>query len=625
MSYQYSKEAKERISALGQTAVTKFIEEIPLYLRRAVYSKLPRVQGFRQGSQAEVKEKQKRLIGRMFRPQTSLEDEGAWKSFALFWGAWAEDRFGKALPNYDISSPSFVSSPIFIRELADSFPGVAREDVERLLTFSSFPDHPDTAVALAHFRLASDLMRDKIVDELPALLKGIRSRLEVIEAAIAGADERIGRLQSISTSLIEDVDKVSNDITWNTAAVNELRTLLDVETKHSGMVETVVYELGAASQKNNEVLTKVNFQLDVLAQSLQEFSLRGDRWDGVVNEFVELKSTISALSEHEAKRVGVIESIATLTERATFLEGRLVENNAGSGIKQRVRLLENNPEGPFIDILSIDSACKILESNLQAVGVAKGASIFVARHIVAAFIAGQIIQFSGSLADIVADAVAAAIGGPTYHEWRVPVGLFSDEAASECIETIAESSGCLLLKGANLSAFEVYGTAVRDIVVRRQFSVSGYDHLALITTWTQGPAAFPDGGMLAELGPVFDTDTLQMRGISAKLPQLKFGRLTKETWGRLEGQETDCPKPDMEEFRELIDEAGFEGGNLWRRMVNRIYAILMGMPNGNLAGDLHSLLISWAVPWAKALGGPDKEIARIAEREFSERPDETTA
>lgn len=173
----------------------------------------------------------------------------------------------------------------------------------------------------------------------------------------------------------------------------------------------------------------------------------------------------------------------------------------------------------------------MIASNLLAVGVTKGAAVSVARQTVAALIAGQMVQFSGSLADMAADAVAAAIGGPTYHEWRVPVGLVSDEAASNCVEVVAESSGCLLLKGANLSAFEVYGAAVRDIVMRRQFSASSNGRLALIASWAQGPAAFPNGGTLAELGPVFDTDTLPMRGVSAKLPQLTFGSLMKKAWG----------------------------------------------------------------------------------------------
>ena len=74
MSYQYSQEAKQRISALGQTVVAEFIEEIPHGLRKTIYNRLPRIQGFRPGTPPEFKERQKRLIGHLIHPQTSLKD-----------------------------------------------------------------------------------------------------------------------------------------------------------------------------------------------------------------------------------------------------------------------------------------------------------------------------------------------------------------------------------------------------------------------------------------------------------------------------------------------------------------------------------------------------------------------
>lgn len=70
------------------------------------------------------------------------------------------------------------------------------------------------------------------------------------------------------------------------------------------------------------------------------------------------------------------------------------------------------------------------------------------------------------------------------------VGIISDMDAFDFIETIAESSRCLLLKGANLSAFEIYGAAIRDIVVQRQIHPTNYDHLALIATETR-PSYIP--------------------------------------------------------------------------------------------------------------------------------------
>lgn len=623
MSYQYSQEAKERISALGQAALAEFIEETPSNSRRTVYDRLPRVQGFRPGSQAEFKEKQKRLIGHLIHPQASLK--GAmldWMSFAHLWEAWARERFGEAFPKGDNSEPASEAGTTFLKELADRFPGAAREDMERLFIFSGFPDHSDTAVTLARFRPASALARDRMIDGLPARLGEIEGRLGVAEATAVDTAERIGQIEAVSASLALNAEDAARNISRSSGAVAELRAALDAESARSSKIEELINTIDTAGKKTAKAISATDVRTDALEQSFRALAVRGDGWDGLAIEVAELKVAVAGLSAREADWTRAAEAVGFLEKRVAALEGILAGGTAGAGKRQQGRLLENKQEGPFIDIFSVEDACNLVASNLQSVGVMKGPAIATARQIVAALAAGQIVQFSGSLADFVAGAVAAAVGGPTYHEWRVPVGLISNEAAFDCIETATESSGCLLLKGANLSAFEVYGAAVRDVVVRRQFAASDYGRLALLASWAQGAAVFPDGGTLAELGPVFDTDTLQIRGMSSKLPQLKFGRLAKDSWIQIEGLDAKDSTPAAGELGELLKEAGFEGVGLWKRVINHVYKILRAMPGGTPEDDLNSLLLLWAIPWAKATGGPAKEIARIAERELAERRSE---
>ncbi|KJH65672.1 hypothetical protein [Chromobacterium violaceum] len=617
MSYQYSQEAKERISALGQTAVVEFIDEIPQDLRRVFYSRLPRVQGFRPGTQAELKEKQKRLIGHLIHPEASQTFD--WKNFAFLWEGWARLQFGDTFPQSDNVEPTADAGSTFLKGLVGSFPGAAREDMERLFIFSGFPDHPDVAVALERFRPASDIARDRMIDGLPVRLGEIESRLEVTKATAEDVVERIERLEATSASLAKNVEDASGGLGRSSNAVAELWAALDAESARSDRTEKLVDAIDTAGKKFAEATVVSDARTDALEQSMRALVARVDGWDRVATEVAALKSAITDFSARETDWAVATEAVNVLVERVAALEGILAGGNSGSVTKQRVRLLEHKPNGPFVDIHSIEKACVMVESNLLAAGITKGAAVATARQTVAALIAGQMVQFSGSLADLVADAVAAAIGGPTYHEWRVPVGLVSDEAASDCIEEVAESSGCLLLKGANLSAFEVYGAPVRDIVVRRQFDASSNGRLAVIASWAQGPAVFPNGGTLAELGPVFDTDTLPTRGVSAKLPKLTFGRLMKNSWGQVEGLDNNASKPAAGELGELLKEAGFEGGSLWERIVNLVYATLRAMPGGPLEVDLHSLLVSWAIPWAKATGGPAEEISRIAKRELAER------
>jgi len=617
MSYQFSQEAKERISALGQAAVVDFIDEIPLDLRRVVYDRLPRIQGFRPGTPAELKEKQKRLIGHLIHPQSSQTSD--WKSFALLWEAWARQRFGKTFPKGDNSESTLGATTNFLKVLANNFPGAAREDMERLFIFSGFPDHPETVEMLERFRPASSLARDQMIDELPVRLGEVDSRLDATEVATADAVDRIRWLEVNSSSLARNMEDVAGEINRSTNAITELQVALNAESARSETIEKAIDTLDITGKKLAEVAIASEARTDLLEQRIRELVACGDGWDGLAGEVAAIKMAVAGLTTREVDWTGAAEVIGVLTERVAALERILVGNNSGPVTRPRVRLIENNPEGPLFEILSVGTACATIASNLLAVGVTKGAAVSLARQTVAALIAGQMIQFSGSLADMAADAVAAAIGGPAYHEWRVPVGLVSDEAASDCVEVVSESSGCLLLKGANLSAFEVYGAAVRDIVMRRQFAASSNGRLALIASWAQGPAAFPNGGTLAELGPVFDTDTLPMRGVSAKLPQLTFGSLMKEAWGGLDGLDSNASEPAAGELGELLTAVGFEGGRLWKRIANHVYAILRAMPGGSPEADLHSLLVSWAIPWAKATGGPAEEIARIADHELPER------
>ena len=617
MSYQFSQEAKKRISALGQAAVADFIDEISLDLRKGIYDRLPRVQGFRPGTPAELKEKQKRLIGRLIHPQSSQTSD--WRNFALLWEVWARQRFGPMFPPGDNLEPTLGAAINFLKILVNNFPRAAREDMERLFIFSGFPDCPEAVEMFECFRPASSLARDLMIDELPVRLGEIENRLVVTEAAVTSAADRIEGLEVNSSSLARNIEKAAGEIDQNINAITELQVALNAESTRSETIERTVNALDIAGKRLADVAISSETRTDILEQRVQELVARGGGWDGLAVEVAELKVAVSGLIEREPDRSGTTEIIGVLTERVAALEGILAGSNSGLVTRPRVKLIENNPEGPLFDIVSVGAACATIASNLLAVGVTKGAAVGVARQTVAALIAGQIAQFSGSLADLAADAVAAAVGGPAYHEWRVPVGLVSDEATSDCVEVVTELSGCLLLKGANLSAFEVYGAAVRDIVVRRQFSASSNERLALIASWAQGPAAFSNGGTLAELGPVFDTDTLPMRGVSAKLPQLTFGRLMKESWEQLEGLNNDAFNPAVSELGERLREVGFEGGGLWKRIANHAYAILSAMPGGTPEADLHSLLVSWAIPWAKAMGGPVEEIARIAARELDEQ------
>ncbi|SET80840.1 hypothetical protein [Pseudomonas graminis] len=625
MSYQYGQEARERISAFGLAKIAEFIEEVPHTYRKNYYDRQPPISGFRRSSPPEFKEKQRRLIGHILHPQSGQKGDADWKTFANFWVAWAINRLGEDFPAGDRSAPQADAAPIFIETMANKFPDAPREILERLIAFSGFADHADTQAALGRFRPESTLARDRMIDGLPGRLDKIEGYFEIAETAAEEVAEHIELLESAMSSLLKNVEDVSVRIQGAVSEAADLRAEFNTSAELTEQLAEAVQALDYVGRKNTEALASTDDRVELATQKLNALSDQATIWDEASTQVLELKGLVDQINLQAPDWAQSAEAVAVLSERMESLQTNLNKLGSGSGHgQQQVRLLEVEAQGPIVEIRTVENACELIACNLQASGIVKGAAISVARVVVAGLASGQMIQFSGSLADFVADAVAAAVGGPTFHEWRVPVGLISEEAASDCFDEAAGTSGCLLLKGANRSAFEIYGTAIRDVVTRRQLSIATNHSLALISSWAQGPAAFPDGGTLAELGPVINTDSLQMRGVSSRLPSLKYGCLRSKSWDQLEGFSNETPSSLIPDLQELLDESSFNPGNLWTRSAYRAYLQLRSTPGGSEGGDLHSMLMFWACPWAKTSGGPFENIAAVAERILAQQQAESS-
>ncbi|EOA2697326.1 Druantia anti-phage system protein DruC [Citrobacter freundii] len=618
MSYQYSQEAKERISKLGQSEIIDFINEISPALRRKAFGCLPKIPGFRVGHPTEIKEKQKRLIGYMFQSHPSSEERNAWKSFSLFWQFWAEEKIDKSFSIHENLGFEDNSGSVFIRELAKRFPKVAKENVERLFIFSGFADDPDVIKAFDLFPPAVVLARDIVVDTLPERLDELEVHIDLIANSVEEKNNNIKNLESKIDAFSEQLDICFNNEKRNLKIITELQSLINSEAKQSDITNKAIDDLYHFNKKNKQLILSLQEKLDFNALAMDDISEHEKLIKSMVNEIAELKNAFTMLCDSERKNneSDNVNELKKLSERIDTLEINTSQASAVGRANKLTKFHEIAHHENYEYLSSYEDISNIISLNLQAVGLTKNSAETLARLTLATFVSGQIIQFSGSLADIVADAIATAIGAPRYHVWRIPVGIISDIDAFDFIETIAESSRCLILKGANLSAFEIYGAAIRDIVVQRQIYPTNYDHLALIATWKQGPATFPDGGMLAELGPVIDTDTLKMRGLSAILPQLKPGCFVKDKWANIDGLQLESVDDYVDELRGLLDEAGFDGGSLWKRMVHIFYTSLIRIPNGNYVYDLYSVLSFYTLTWAKIKGGPVKKIEDIANREL---------
>ncbi|NAO51846.1 hypothetical protein [Pseudomonas syringae] len=624
MSYYYSQEARARISALEQQSLTEFVEEVPHSYRKSCYDRLTAIDGFRSGTPTDFKAKQKRLIGHLLHPLGGQKSEAHWKTFANFWVEWARNHLHKDFPAGDKLPPASDAGPLFLVKLFERFPDAPRETVERLIEFSGFADHADTQIELGKFRTASIVARDRLFEALPDRVGTIEDSVESLEATTDVVAEQLNALRLRDDNLAEELGDVRERATESTRDLVELRALAERLLAADEQLTSTVRALEENAVLSGSSAEAAKDNLRSLREAVKLLSDRSGAWDEMAAHLSAIENRLKPITARETVWVETTDAVARLSERLDTLQSSVGSVRNDPLPTSQVRLFEAEPQGPLVEILSVETACDLISTNLQACGFVNGAALTVARQIIAALAAGQLIQFTGSLADVVADALAAAVGGSTYHEWRVPVGLVSDEAAAECLEIVGEISGCLALKGANRSAFEVYGSAIREVITRRQLAMSVYPRLALVASWTQGPAAFPDGGTLAELGPVFDTDVLPMRGVTSRLINVKYGHLAQESWDQLEGFDIGMSGALVAELTVLLEEAGFQPGNLWRRCAERAYLRLRTAAGGSEEWDLYALLTAWALPWAKSTGGPVDDLARLAGQVMAQHQAETS-
>lgn len=610
MSYLYSQEARERISALGTMMITEFIEEVPHAFRKSFFDRQASIPGFRRGSPPEFKEKQRRLIGHLAHPQPGHKSEADWQAFASLWVAWAKSRLDSAFPTADTPPQLADAGAGFFKRLAELYPDASRETVERLATYSGFAEDPAMQAALNSFHPASTLARDRMIDGLPGRLDKIEGYFDLAETAAEEIAERIDQLELTATVTTEAVEQMTANLSGVHKDIAEWRTALQSVDLRLEQVSELAQSTGSAQQEASTALADSDVRGELISERVSALAAQVEDLVAERARVLVLEEALAILNARGLDWDAAAANLASLHARVNTQESRVVGPSHEVGGQSRVRLIENEATGPFVEINSIEVACQVIANNLQASGVVKREANSYARHILAAIICGQLIQFKGSTADLIADAVAAAVGGAIFHEWRVPVGLVSEDAATDCLEVVAESSGCLLLKGANRSAFEVYGSAIRDVVARRQFATSVNSRLVLIASWTHGPAAFPDGGTLSELGPVFDTDEFAMRGLSAQMPLMQFGQLTVDDWKALHNQAENTPLALLSTLRERLGQVDFAPGNLWLRIADRAYAQLRLVLQGPSERALHTVMKQWALPWAQSLGGPVEALTR---------------
>jgi predicted nuclease with TOPRIM domain len=595
-------EAKKRIAALGSKQIAGFLAEVPLSDRKVAYGCIKSVTGFRPDSESALKEKGRRFVSALTQaPDLNSKSHTAeWAAFSFAWLSWAKQRFQSQFP----SSPDepvtdeHEALATFIRKLVpDQNFTVCREDVERLLIYSGFAltDKSATDLSWIPTRSALDLARKaaKIPAEVESLKRQLKSRESEI-AELRGATDAIrAEAETLRVKLAESC----GDISEIRAEFSEFQSRQD-----------------NAQSRNGE-----------LARTFEQEVRRLESRLSVATE--DLKSEFAHITEKTASLTSSIvanqEAVARLENVFTSLQERfdMPAPSPISDISASIATSSNRPpdvqftfhsiatEQPDLTVTLMGdakTALSVITRNLSAIGVRKDDAVLVAATVLAGVVAGQLVQVKGSFAELVVEAVAAALSDSPTLSWRVPLGLLDGSETDFVLSRISNgrtATGCIAVIGANKSAFEVYGDRLTSAVAKMQLGIKGpISNVPLMATFVGGSGVLPSGPEFCCLGPSIDSDAL-IWGRANKHATVTIGRLSARSWADLvEPTKTD---EDIEPVIRALPNFSF-AIKLWERTARNALLILRKLDK--LTGTEHSanFLIHWLLPWVRSNGMTDE-------------------
>ncbi|WP_124487166.1 MULTISPECIES: hypothetical protein [unclassified Burkholderia] len=608
MRFTYSDSAKRRVAQQGASSIVAFIEEVSSGLRNKIVATLPRVPGFRPNGPHVLKKKCELLAAAISHtldeksPRASSVD---WNALGFLWAAWGREKFTH-FPDgpYDFEYATEQEAHEFLRKLIESEKaGCAREDIERLMLFSGLPSVESISAFVDALPARATLERDRALAKLPDDVATLRHQILDVK-------------QDLENVLL-DVDAARAGAV---AAANTVQRALDISGNTERRISVVEAQLSTGRSDEIASLTEqvdtLRGQLDALLKDSK------DVWQVSVedlrSEYSTLCSDLSGLASEVAdSRRDLVAVCDRYEELASTLmapvdAGPMPHDASGScdvnvsplqspaGVLKWTRG-SSGPQSARID--DVGEMFELVLENLVASAIRRTDSDAVARTVVSATLAGQLLQCCGSLADVLGGAACASVGAGNVFSWQVPLGLNNGcdvDLLLQMAEQQVPTPQALLLRGVNRSAFEVYGTGIRDVVLHRQLTrVAAIGQPSLIATWVEGPATLPGSAALVELGPVIDTDLLAWSS-SSDVNKMRFGEIAIDV-GHLEEVQTRS-REHVSEVLQLVDALEFPPNRLWRLAFSRFISILFGLPGASFESNLSIALATWILPWAKARG-----------------------
>jgi hypothetical protein len=603
--WTYSQEAKKRIAELGSKQIAGFLAEIPLSDRKVAYSCIKSVTGFRPDSESALKEKGRRFVAALSQvpDQHSKSHTAEWTAFSFAWLSWGNQRFQSQFPGSPDEPITDERETVetFIRKLVpEQNLTVCREDVERLLVFSGFVLTDKSAPDLAWIPTRSALEQARKAAKIPAEVESLKRQLKLRENEIA-------ELRNTTDAIRAEADSLKLKFAASFGRISEIRAeLSDFQSRQSNAQS----QNGELAQTFEQEVRKLESRLSVATEELKSGCAQ------ITDKVANLTSTVAENREAVARLENVLTSVQERvdTPSPSRIYDVSVPIATSSSRTPDVQFTPHSiaSEQAGLTVTSIDgakTALNVIATNLSAIGVRKDDAVLVAATVLAGVVTGQVVQFQGSFAELLVEAVAAALSDNPMLSWRVPLGLQDGSETSYVLSRMSSegtAAGCIAILGANKSAFEVYGDRFTTAVAKMQLGLKGpVPDVPLLATFVGGSGVLPPGPEFCCLGPNIDSDSLSW-GRANKRTTATIGRLNSGSWSELlEPAKTD---EDIEHVIRALPNFSFSM-KLWERTARNALLILRRLDKLMEVVHSESFLKHWLLPWARA-NGMNNELLR---------------
>ncbi|WP_175998867.1 hypothetical protein [Burkholderia stabilis] len=622
MSSIFSYEARKRIAGMGVAEISAFLEETPISARRRVFAALPAIDGFRKNTEPEFRKKTHLLVTALtHNPEKNVRATSKeWKIFEAIWCAWGQKAFGRALPptaiDYEAAGESEALS--FLRDLvASEIDGCAREDVGRFVQFGGFAITSGVTAFVAALPTREALERDRTISRLPADVQALRRSMEDLKRTVGDLDRQLHQLSS-DASNTATVAKISSAATAEVS-----RKLNEMERRPPALTSADIEKLTEQiSARTEQLEQKLEQNLRATATSEEAHDRAIDKLRTTVAKLAadidDMRSSLVVAEQSYQRALDESKALLTLVSEQkieTVIHGEASNRKSLSGlVKWSTPKLTTQPD----KLTEANTIFEFAKRSFLTVGVRQTDADNVARTVVAGVLSGQMVQFRGSLAEFMATASVCSLGGERTLSWQVPLGLYDScdaDALLALIDATSEHYPGVLLRGVNRSAFEIYGSPFRDLVLESQFIGGGRLPLgsALFATWVDGPATLPGDRALLELGPIVDTDELMWSQTS----NWDMTRCAAISFQQHEIRNlVDRSKEQVSEAINIVTALDLPRNRLWKFAFTRYLGVLFALPDADYERDLTIALLSWVIPWAR-VNGLSRENVERAIGEFS--------